>query len=120
MRLRKGFRLRPPQNLQQRNSRELRQPQPVELPLHRPRKRWTRPECCRSCWNRAGGSPSGVVLDRPIRVGNNLPQEDAPPQVQGNGTRIGYGILHPLLRWTRGWEVPMVQHINSKGSRSSL
>ena len=50
-----------------------------------------------------------VVLDGPVHFENRFPQPALEAQMLGYGAGIDYGVLHSILRWTRGGEVSVVE-----------
>lgn len=76
----------------------------MALPLQGDFQSRARPESRRPL-RRAGKSSSGVVLDGHVRRRGPLPFKSPKAQVPDYGAGIRYGVLHSVLRWTRGGEV---------------
>ena len=93
--------------------------EPVELTLRRSGKRRVGTDCHWVIRDRAGESSSGVVLDGPVRVRDRFPQPYVEAQVPCSRAGIRYGVLHTVLRWTRGGEVSLVE-FHRRRPRSSL
>ena len=72
-------------------------------------KWWVRSSGNRASRDRAGEPSSSVVLDKPVRLGNRFPQLALVAQMPSYGAGIGQGVLHSVLRWTRGGEVSVVK-----------
>ena len=60
-----------------------------------------------------------MVLDEPVRLENHFPQLALKAQMLSYGAGIGQGVLHSVLRWTRGGEVSLVE-FHRQRPRSSL
>ena len=81
----------------------------MDLTLRRFGKRWVRSGGNGAGQDCAGEPSSDVVLDKLVHFGNCFPQPALEAQMLSYGARIGYGILHSVLRWTRGREVSVVE-----------
>ena len=87
----------------------MRPVKPVDLSLQRSGKWWVRSGGNQVGRDRAEEPSSGMVLDGSVRFRNTFPQPALEAQMLSYGARIGYGILHSVLRWTRGREVSVVE-----------
>ena len=70
----------------------------MDLTLRHSGKRWVRSSGNWVGQDRVGEPSSGVVLDEPVHFGNRFPQPTFEAQMLSYGARIGYGVLHSVLR----------------------
>ena len=72
-------------------------------------KRWVRSGGNEAGQDCAGEPSSDVVLDKLVHFGNRFPQPALEAQMLSYRARIGYSILHSVLRWTCGGDVSVVE-----------
>lgn len=100
-----NLRLQPPSVVQQGLDRHLQRLRPLALALRRRLERRVRPHRGGTRPSRAGERRPGVVLDQPVRAGDSVSQPALESRVSDFRAGICCGVLHPVLRWTRGGEV---------------